>query len=278
MKKILIISLAIFTLMACDQDETIYEGDSFVAFRSTQSAISFTENIGTYNLQIGISEAQDQDVTVELDITSDTALEDTHFSIPSSVTIPAGENFITVPINVVDDEIENPTRSFSVEIISTSNPSIELGIVDLGSYIKNFSIVNDDCPTQFSYWIGEIIVEDVGSGSFQASSSVNEDGDCDLLVVDGNVAGFGSPDNTIYEIQFIPTNAEGTEGITIVESTLVKREADTNAIADAYYEASGTFDTETGEIVLDYELPAFHTSTGEYLGSFGSGTTIITIP
>ena len=98
------------------------------------------------------------------------------------------------------------------------------------------------------------------------------------MIVDGNVAGFGSPDNTIYEIQFIPTNTEGTEGITIVESTLVKYQADTNSIADAYYEASGTFDTETGEIVLDYELPAFHTSTGEYLGSFGSGTTIITIP
>lgn len=278
MKKILILSLAIFTLIACEEDRTIYSGDTFVAFRSTQSAVSINEAIGTYNLQIGIADEQNEDISVELDVTSDTAIEGTHFNIPSSITIPAGETLVTIPVEIMDDELSNPIRNFTVEIASVSNPSVNIGILDEGSYSKSFSIVNDDCPTQFTYWVGDIIVEDVGFGSFQASSSVNETGDCDLLIVDGNVAGFGSPDNTIYEIQFIPTNTEGTEGITIVESTLVKYQADTNSIADAYYEASGTFDTETGEIVLDYELPAFHTSTGEYLGSFGSGTTIITIP
>lgn len=278
MKKILILSLAIFTLIACEEDRTIYSGDTFVSFRSTQSAVSINEAIGTYNLQIGIADEQNEDINVGLDVTSDTAIEGTHFNIPSSITIPAGETLVTIPVEIVDDELSNPIRNFTVEIVSVSNPSVNIGILDEGSYSKSFSIVNDDCPTQFTYWVGDIIVEDVGYGSFQASSSVNETGDCDLLIVDGNVAGFGNPDNTIYEIQFIPTNTEGTEGITIVESTLVKYQADTNSIADAYYEASGTFDTETGEIVLDYELPAFHTSTGEYLGSFGSGTTIITIP
>lgn len=278
MKKILILSLAIFTLIACEEDRTIYSGDTFVAFRSTQSAVSINEAIGTYNLQIGIADEQNEDISVELDVTSDSAIEGTHFNIPSSVTIPAGETLVTIPVEIVDDELNNTTRNFMVEIASVSNPSVNIGIVDEGSYSKTFSIVNDDCPTQFTYWVGDIVIEDVGYGSFGGSSSVNENGDCDILVVNGNLPQAGSPDNTLYEVQFIPTNGEGTEGIVIVESTLVREQADTNGLYDGYYEGSGTFDVSTGEIIIDYEYLAFSRSTGELVGTFYSGTNIITLP
>lgn len=278
MKKILILSLAIFTLIACEEDRTIYSGDTFVSFRSTQSAVSINEAIGTYNLQIGIADEQNEDINVGLDVTSDTAIEGTHFNIPSSITIPAGETLVTIPVEIVDDELSNPIRNFTVEIVSVSNPSVNIGILDEGSYSKTFSIVNDDCPTQFTYWVGDIVIEDVGYGSFGGSSSVNENGDCDILVVNGNLPQAGSPDNTLYEVQFIPTNGEGTEGIVIVESTLVREQADTDGLYDGYYEGSGTFDVSTGEIIIDYEYLAFSRSTGELVGTFYTGTNIITLP
>lgn len=279
MKKLLLTSLAVLSLIACEEDTVIYNGDDYVSFNSISEEISTTEDAETYDLVIGMSETQDQDVTVELNVTSDTAVEGVNFTIPSSVTIPAGETFSPATITLIDDTEINTTRSFSVEIVSVSMSGLNIGISDIGSYAKTIKIINDDCPTKFSYWIGDISVEDVGYGSTAGTGTVNEDGDCDLLIVDNDLPGAGSgADNTIYELQFYATNAEGTTGIVIVEATLTAYAFDTTASYDAYYEAAGTFDTETGEIILDYELQGYSVATGEYAGNFWTGTTIITIP
>lgn len=85
--------LSILFLKSCGEAEPIiYDGPLFISFTDgTSGKYLVDDSNNTYNIQVGIPMLQQQDITAGLEIFYSTATLGTHFYIPSSVTIPAGE-------------------------------------------------------------------------------------------------------------------------------------------------------------------------------------------
>jgi hypothetical protein len=222
-----------------------------------------------------LSEAQSSDVTVNLTYTNGSATSPLNFSAPTTVIIPAGEFSANVPITIINDDDFNNSRTFEVELGSISVTGVDLGLAgDIGSFKKIVSIINDDCPTQYGFWIGNLSIEDVGYGSTPGTGAPTASGDCDVLVVVNNLPGVPSSTNNTYSLIFTPTNPEGSQGTVVVQET-VSRTGLSGGTLNAVYSASGTYDTVSGEIILDYELNAKSVSSGAIVGQYYTGTNVL---
>jgi hypothetical protein len=138
------------------------------------------------------------------------------------------------------------------------------------------------CPTQYAYWFGSLSIEDVGYGSTPGSGSANINGDCDKLIVNNDLPGIGDGGvpanlNTIYELIFTPTNPSGSQGTVVVNETIIRTGLQNGTIT-AVYTGNGTYDTATGEIIIDYSLDAKSNATGAILGNYYTGTNVIRLP
>jgi hypothetical protein len=277
MKKLFLIPFAALALLSCEEDKVFYGDETFVSFTDVSvSNVSIPEDAETYVFKIGIARKQSQDVTVNFDVTEGTAELGVHFNMPTSIVIPAGEQFADLAVEIIDDEDQNTTRSFELLITSVSN-GMEVGIADVGSYKKNVGIVNNDCPTKFTYWLGSLSVEDVGYGSTPGTGSANANGDCDILVVNNNLPGeTGAIQNTIFDVLFTPTNGDGTIGTVLVNPTFVRQRTSGGVLYDCKYYGTGTYSTVTGIVTINYQYRAYNASTGVYAGNFWTGTNRIT--
>ena len=266
-------------MFSCEEDKLAYEDYTYVAFTDPAvSDVSVSEDSGVYTFNIGVARVQSEDITVTLGSTDDTAIAGTHFTLPTSVVIPAGEQFGSFDMAVVDDSEGNTTRRFSIVIESVSNGTT-VGFADLGSYQKNVSIVNDDCPTGFGMWFGDLSVEDVGYGSTPGTGSPNANGDCDVLSVVNNLPGIASPTNSTYLIYFTPASAGATNGTVVVNETVSRDNLTSGgADVDAVYSANGVYDEVAGTITLNYTLAARADADGAILGNYWTGTNVIPIP
>lgn len=277
MKKIFLAFLTLAFLASCEEDKQIYGGENYVIFTNvgTQS-VSINEATGTYTLEVGIVNELSSDLDVSFNTTDDTALEGVHYSLPSNVTIPAGETSAELVIDIIDDDEFNSARTFEVSIASNS-ADIQVGIANEGSYSKEIRIINDDCPTQFTYWFGDLSVEDVGFGSVPAVGSGNDAGDCDILVIeDVDLIGLGMAGTYVYNFVPAPSSEDGSIGSVQSDEVVFPgvQEHDQLGTLDGVYTAFGTYSTITGEVTLEYSLDA-RDSSGEIVGSFYSGTNII---
>ncbi len=270
MKKLIIALLTVGFFFSCEEDKTTYDGDTFVAFTDVNSTVGVPETPGDYTFEIGISKVQSSDVTINLSYEEGTAVAGTNFNLPSSVTIPAGEMWAEVALEIMDDGVYGVSTDLSITLESAGN--YQVGFADLGSYQKNITII--DCPTKFTYWLGTLDVEDVGYGSTAGTGTITDDADCDILVVDNNLVGYSGAETTIYEIAFTSLSDEGEDGYVEV-NTFVGEVASGDTTYNGYYTGYGTYDTATGTIEIDYEFAAY--SGGSYVGAFWEGTTIITV-
>jgi hypothetical protein len=282
MKKTVILSLftALFFTSCSDEDGAVYNGGTFVAFKEAQTVgTSISEDVGTHNFVIGISSPVSQPITVNVSYTNGTAIFGEHFSMPTSVVIPAGEMYADLPITIIDDSELNDSRTFSIKIESNSG-DYKVGLVDEGSFTKNILIVNDECPSKFSYWFGAISVEDVGFGSTNGTGGANANGECDILVVVNDLPGaqgnaVAGTFNNKYNLKFTPDEEDSSFGTVDVNEFSAKI-VNGGVTYDAIYVASGTYNTVTGKVILDYQLKAV-TQAGVTAGTFWTGTSIITL-
>ncbi|WP_396140384.1 hypothetical protein [Flavobacterium sp.] len=282
MKKIVLFIVLSFIAFSCDKDkveENTYSGGSFVSFEKISStSLSVPEDGGAYNLKVTISKEQSSDVNVALNIVVLTEGGVNYEIVSNQVTIPAGQLSGNLTITPVNDDLNTPSTVIKVSI-SSVNPGIIIGLSEVGSYEKTITLVNDDCPTQYGYWFGSLSIEDVGYGSTPGSGSANINGDCDKLIVDNNLPGIGSATNTIYELIFTPTNPSGSQGTVVVNETPSRTGLSASGVAvTAVYSAFGTYDTSTGEIIIDYSLDAKSDATGAILGTYYTGTNVIRLP
>jgi hypothetical protein len=281
MKKLkLFLSFIFFSLVfiSCEEEDNLlktFNQYTFVSFLNTEATISVLENAPVVSIPVYLSEPQSSDVTVSIVVTDDTALSGVHYSfVATTITIPAGEYNGEFVLNVVNDGSFNESRKFNVAL-STSAANLTLGLTgDVGSFDKDIIIVNDDCPTQYAYWFGALSIEDVGYGSTPGSGAANINGDCDKLIVNNNLPGVPAQTNTIYELVLTPSNPSGSQGTVVVNET-VSRTGLSGGTITAVYTASGTYDTATGEIILDYSLDAKNNASGAIVGNYYTGTNII---
>ena len=91
--------------------------------------ITVNENAGTADLTISLSGPSQTATTVVVNTSNGTAVSGSDYqSITSfTVTIPAGQTSVTLPISILDDTISEPTESFNVVM---SSPSSNATIAD----------------------------------------------------------------------------------------------------------------------------------------------------
>ena len=279
--KILFSFILISLLFSCEEEDNLlktFNQYTFISFLETSTTLNVLENTSVVSIPVYVSEPQSSDITVTIVPTNGSAESGVHYSfVATTITIPAGEYEGEFLLNIVNDGSLNDSRKFNIEL-STSATNLTLGLSgEIGSYKKEVVIVNDDCPTQYAYWFGSLSIEDVGYGSTPGSGSANSNGDCDKLIVNNNLPGIGSATNTIYELVLTPTNPSGSQGTVVVNETPSRTGLEEGTVT-AVYSATGTYDTATGEIFLDYSLDAQSNATGDILGNYYTGTNVIRLP
>lgn len=266
-------------LTSCEEDTVTFNGNSFVSLSDVAfTTRSVTEGAGTVTFPVTLSKTYKEDVVVTFQVTGNNVTEGTDYTILTpTVTIPAGEYTADFSIALVDDDILNTViRTLDITMASTNVAGLDLGIENEGSYHKVLTIVNDDCPSKFTYWLGNLTLVDSSEGNFAGTGESNEDGDCDILVVTGNLGGESDDyiNNDVFNITFTPENESGTEGSVEVPVTIVGQRTSGDVTYTTKYAGSGTYSTVTGLIVIDYEFQAY-TAAGVLAGNFWTGTTTI---
>ena len=279
--KILFSFILISLLFSCEEEDNLlktFNQYTFISFLETSSTLNVLENTSVVSIPVYVSEPQSSDITVTIVPTNGTAESGVHYSfVATTITIPAGEYEGEFLLNIVNDGSFNDSRKFNIEL-STSATNLTLGLSgEIGSYKKEVVIVNDDCPTQYAYWFGSLSIEDVGYGSTPGSGSANINGDCDKLIITNNLPGAPGATNSIYELILTPSNPSGSQGTVVVNETPT-RTGISNGTVTAVYTGSGTYDTATGEITIDYSLDFKSNATGAILQNWYTGTNVIRLP
>lgn len=262
-----------------DVEPEIYTGDNFVFFTQNLQNVSISENVGEGSIEFSLSSRLQNDVTVNFQVIDSTAVQGVDFELVSnSVTIPAGEFSANLIILPVDNDIFNASKAFQLSIQGVSIDGVNIGNANVNTFQKNVIIVNDDCPSQSNLWWGNITFDDVGFGTdIPAVGSANDDGDCDILIVSGNLPNNGAGDNDVYPVFFTPFFDGATSGTAEIPFTLYRSAVNFGAsgILDTFYGGSGTYDEATGEITIFYTVEARNPDSGALVGNWFTGTTII---
>lgn len=261
MKKIFVGALmaGVIGFSGCEEQDFLFDGPHFVSF--TQSSISLSENSADpLGAMVQISQKRDFDVQVSFEVTADGAVEGQDYNVltASPVTIPAGSFEVPILIEPIDNsDFETAARKVTFTITSASN--------DIGVQVNEsaeVNIVNDDCPSKSNIWWGNVTLVDVGYATTGGTGSANSNGDCDVLVIEGDLIGGAVAAVTYY----LTPAADGASS-----GTIEAPKGRYNCCATAYeYEATGTYDETTETILLDY---IFYRADGSI---FWTGQTIIT--
>lgn len=256
------------TVASCSDDESnVFEDPHFASFLGLNTSIVAPENGGTISVELGITEPQNQDVTITFAITDITAVQGVDYTVSStSVVVPAGEYNSNFTITPVDNDVFNEAKTFTVEITDVSSAGLQVGNFDEQSYFRTVVISNDDCPTESNLWWGNLVVQDVGGATFGGTGSANDSGDCDVLIITADLpdAGIGP---VPFEATFTPNSPGATSGTVEIPSQIYCTNCSEGF--DALYSATGTYDEASETIILFYSLDR---SDG---ASFFSGTNII---
>lgn len=187
--KLALLSLCMGTLMSCEEDTVTYGGKNFVSFDNVASIrYPFFEHKGISEIPVNMAFPASNDVTVSFTVTSPVAVEGVDYIVltPGSVTIKAGETSANIRIQVIDNDIMNDSKVLDLTLTGVSGGDITLGLADQGSDYKRFLIVNDDCTTDFLEFFGKFdVTNDEGDVIGTATADVNENGDCNILLISG---------------------------------------------------------------------------------------------
>ncbi|TWT55071.1 Calx-beta domain protein [Rubripirellula amarantea] len=99
-----------------------------------------TENIGSFSVSIGLSEASTEAITIPFAL-GGTAIRDTDYTAPTdSFTIPAGATSATITVTVIDDAIDEPDETILITLGEASG-------VQLGTNIQyTLTVLDNDDP------------------------------------------------------------------------------------------------------------------------------------
>lgn len=244
--KILFAVIAILSAVSCDTSdfENSFDGASYVFFEVENESVSeapitgatasgdlyvrnkvveviFNRSIATSELTVEFSTsatyATDSDFFNEGDDASDAFI----ITNTGSVTFPAGDYKVSVPVVVIDDLTSSGTKNLELVITGVSdNTSIGVpnGAIPRESY--TLAVSDDDCPINLAEdWAGEYTITDVApAGSTNDGLSLGG-----LGFYSGNIELTPDPDDPAG-ITALLSNAEGgsflpAEGVSFVFDT-----------------------------------------------------------
>lgn len=123
------------------------------------SDINANENAGTANISICLSESTNQPVTVQYAPSHGKAKADSDYvALPGTVTIPAGQTCVTVPVTIIDDSLTEGNEDAVFRIFNATNAVI-------GDAYGAINIIDNDAlppvitPVDFAFGEQDAIVE-----------------------------------------------------------------------------------------------------------------------
>lgn len=263
MKKYLLYFLAIsFAFSSCIDDGGDFdEIENFVGWVEFADKSLSEADPTIVEVPVFVAKPQPFPIIVEFDITNNNTEEGKDYEIlsdKSQIVIPAGEKRGVFLVKTIDNSEFVETRSFTVEITNAGELNVGNDIV-VESVTKTFIIVDDDCVDQPAcIWWTSLEVEDVGFGFVSPNSgAANAMGDPNTVMITSDLPNAGVNTMGVYEFQLTPVTS--TTGTVVVPETLYCSACVNGGTLDALYTATGTYDTETRTITVDYLL---YTNTG----------------
>lgn len=249
----------ILTNCGTEPDRILYKGSDFVFLESGATASILESSPTTLKIPVKVSTPQSEDIDVSFEISADGAVEGIDYELitPSPITIEAGEYTAYIEVEAINNtEYEPESRKFDITITDVSNSSIDKQVRTSISV----EVVNDDCPDdvpKIAFWVTNLYVEDVGFAEGAAVGTAGPAGSCGgVLVVTGDdTFAFGVGPMRIT-LAFTQDSENPTTGTVTVAKGPYFADADYSAY---HYEATGVYDEETKEILLDY---VFYRNTG----------------
>ncbi len=259
---LLILGFAAFsTVVGCSADDdgpTSINPDSIVRFLEGDTEMIVSEGSNeVIEIPVFANKAHEGPVQVFFEIEGDAANYEMISDAGVSV-IPTNERTGYILLKPVDNNTyQEVNNSIIIRITGGDSGYGPPDGVSVGHAEKRIIFKDDECvPGDRLNWVGDLSCTDVGYGTYPVSAVVSNS-DCDVLIISGNLPNSSSGLEPPFEFLF--TGGGGTGTVT----------CDTQAYGSNTYEATGTYDVSSGEIVADYK---YKNSSG---GVIWTGTNVI---
>lgn len=240
-------SMVMALLMGCgDEREPILFNGPHIASVS-RSAIVVNENDADgVEAEITVSRTFPTDISLSFSVAEENARAGADYNFAeATVLIPAGSYKGYLRFNPIDNGNFDGNRRVTVTLTSASEGSLQIA----AEREVTFNILNDDCPVKTSIWAGDIFAtefyaEDPPYGPFPVNLGPNQNGDCNILLLN-NIGDF-SGDKAVTMI-FTPESEGATKGTV----TIARQGIGTyGASGERTVEGVGTYDESTKEIEI----------------------------
>ena len=248
---------------SCNDDEgvTRTNTENYAVFVTGERTVTVPESGGTFELEARVTPRFVGPVRISFEVEGDPA----NFEVLSDenvITVPAGATSGKVLIKAIDNTDFNPVPNKMTIRLTGANAGYELPSgfgFDIGVEEKTIIFEDDEncAPGAEVNWVGSLNVEDVGFGNVAASGRVI-DGNCGELIITGNLP--NSNAQLTPDFLFVFDNSGDTGNVTCAPQPY----------GDNTYEATGTFNANTGQIEVYY---LFKDAAGDLIWD---GTNIIT--
>ncbi len=175
--KVSVLLLSMIVLSSCnknDNDENIYEGESFVSFNATTSG-SISESASsplTVKVYASVPAAQAESFTLDFTVASSDAVAGTDYSVVGTKTsLSFGPDQYEDTIQIMPIDNSNPEANKTITItLGTASNGLTVGLPGPDNKANSFvvTLIEDDCPLTDKLFSGK------SSGTETSSASAGE--------------------------------------------------------------------------------------------------------
>ncbi len=262
----------IFILMAlisvgCEEDVSHYDFEQYKFVSFIASDITVPE---TYSADSGEAypiylrydgSVLEEDFNVTINITANNAQAGIDYNVASTtVAFKAGEiRSEPLLINIVDNLLNSDQdRSLTIDIVSVSNPLIDIGvgIVNQSNKSVTLNITDDECSETISIFDAPNLISSAGNHTVAGAVADN------MVTLTGDLIDYGTFPNAQLGITLTPTVEGGTAGTATFTNYAAGTDND-GYIYEFRQNGEGTYNICTGEIMVSIDV--YYESGGSWV-------------
>jgi hypothetical protein len=159
MKNLIKIFIVALLFASCEETQPVIfdpaTGQTLVTFGATTSTLTvIIDEVGDTNVALNITTLSSTDRVVNISVDASSTANAENYSVPSSVTIPAGDFTTSFTISGVDNSVETSVETIVLKIDSVDGD----GLVSEGLHtVSMFQI----CPVPDTYFVGDYLIQEV---------------------------------------------------------------------------------------------------------------------
>lgn len=262
----------IFILMAlisfgCEEDVSHYDFEqykfvSFIASDITVPETYSTDSGEAYPIYLRYDgSVLEEDFNVTINITANNAQAGIDYDVASTtVAFKAGEiRSEPLLINIVDNLLNSDQdRSLTIDIVSVSNPLIDIGvgIVNQSNKSVTMNITDDECSETISIFDAPNLISSAGNHTVVGAVTDN------MVTLTGDLIDYGTFPNAQLGITLISTVEGGTAGTATFTNYAAGMDND-GYVYEFRQNGEGTYNICTGEILVSIDV--YYESGGSWV-------------